>query len=306
MGKNSSTAPSGSILDRIDIQGSDWMSTYGMDFIMVHNPKFHHEPKHPYQLDTALAVYCEKGHASGKLNLHDCTLAEGGFIIFLPGNIVESSEISDDYEATYIFMSETFLGNLEIADSFKYYRSVSECPFIVFGQDGKDAMILYIGMARKMLSHKENPNRYEVIRLLTKAFFLGMGYFIHQTSQREESYEARDAIVSRFLSLVKDNYIEHRDVEFYASKMNMTAKYMSTVVKQVSGKSASKWIDEYVALHAKALLSSTTKSINEVCYEMGFSSLSFFGRYFKRVTGLSPREYRYRIFSQPVPGDEDA
>ena len=305
MGKNSSTAPGGSIIDRIDIQGTDWISAYGMDFIMVHNPKFFHEQRHPYQLDTSLAIYCEKGQAGGKLNLHDCTLTEGGFLIILPGNIVESFERSDDFEATYIFMSEAFLNNLEIADSFKYYRSISECPYITFGQEGKDAMALYIGMARKMLSLKENPNRYEVIKLLTKAFFLGMGYFIHPASRTEESFDARDAIVRKFLSLLKDNYLEHRDVEFYADKMNMTAKYMSTVVKLVSGKSASKWIDEYVVLHAKALLSSTTKSINEVCYEMGFSSLSFFGRYFKRVTGLSPREYRYQIFSKPIPGDEE-
>ncbi len=74
-----------------------------------------------------------------------------------------------------------------------------------------------------------------------------------------------------------------------------TAKYLSNAIKEATGRSASDWIDEYVATESKALLYSTTKTIQQIASELHFDSQSLFGKYFKRVTGISPREYRASI-----------
>ncbi len=67
---------------------------------------------------------------------------------------------------------------------------------------------------------------------------------------------------------------------------------MSTIIKQTSGKTAGDWIDDYILLEAKALLKSTNMTIQQISDELNFPSQSFFGKYFKRLTGVSPKEYR--------------
>lgn len=87
-------------------------------------------------------------------------------------------------------------------------------------------------------------------------------------------------------------YRKERKVLYYADKLHLSASYLSTVIKRVSGKTAAEWIDDYVILEAKALLKSTKLTIQQISDELNFSSQSFFGKYFKRITGLSPKEYR--------------
>lgn len=79
---------------------------------------------------------------------------------------------------------------------------------------------------------------------------------------------------------------------FYADQLHITPKYLSSVIKEVSGRSAVEWIDRYVILEAKALLRYSGLSIQEIAYELNFSTQSFFGKYFKHHTGMSPSEYK--------------
>jgi AraC-like DNA-binding protein len=74
--------------------------------------------------------------------------------------------------------------------------------------------------------------------------------------------------------------------------LSLTPKYLSQIIKASTGKSANEWIDEYVMLEAKALLKSTTMTIQQISDELNFPSQSFFGKYFKRCEGVSPKEYR--------------
>ena len=94
------------------------------------------------------------------------------------------------------------------------------------------------------------------------------------------------------MRVVMENYKQERSVSFYADKLCVTAKYLSLVVKNVSGKSAGDWIDEYVILEAKALLKSSNMTIQEIADVLNFANQSFFGKYFKHHTGVSPKEYR--------------
>jgi AraC-like DNA-binding protein len=99
-------------------------------------------------------------------------------------------------------------------------------------------------------------------------------------------------LLDRFMNLVKENFREQRDVGFYADKLCLTPKYLSKVIRDNSGSSADEWIDNYVTLEAKALLKSTNMTIQQISEELNSPSQSFFGKYFKRIVGVSPSEYR--------------
>ena len=85
---------------------------------------------------------------------------------------------------------------------------------------------------------------------------------------------------------------QERSVNYYAKELFLTPKHLSSVVKEVSGKTAGEWIDNFVLFEAKSLLRSSQKNIQEIADELNFANQSFFGKYFKHYTGMSPKEYR--------------
>jgi AraC-like DNA-binding protein len=98
--------------------------------------------------------------------------------------------------------------------------------------------------------------------------------------------------VEKFLNLVQTHYREERGLKFYADRLCLTPIHLSRVIKSASHKSANDWIDEHVILEAKALLKSTSMTVQQISEELNFPSQSFFGKYFKRIVGVSPKEYR--------------
>jgi AraC-like DNA-binding protein len=101
----------------------------------------------------------------------------------------------------------------------------------------------------------------------------------------------KEQIFNDFLALLEQYYTQERSISFYADRMCLTPKYLSTIVKEVSGKHGMQWIDEYVALEAKALLREGTMSVKQVSDKLNFPSQSMFGRFFKKMTGYSPKQY---------------
>ena len=79
---------------------------------------------------------------------------------------------------------------------------------------------------------------------------------------------------------------------FYARQLCITPKYLTTLIKRISGLSVSEWIDNYVIIEAKTLLKYSTMSIQEIAYYLNFPNQSFFGSYFKHNTGMSPSQYK--------------
>ena len=104
-----------------------------------------------------------------------------------------------------------------------------------------------------------------------------------------------DGILKTFAELVTRNILTEPSLDFYAEQLFLSPKHFSTVIKKVSGKTAGQWIDEYVILEAKTLLKYSAMSIQEVAYYMNFPNPSFFGKYFKHHTGMSPSEYKVQI-----------
>ncbi|MEG2366256.1 MAG: AraC family transcriptional regulator, partial [Alistipes sp.] len=98
----------------------------------------------------------------------------------------------------------------------------------------------------------------------------------------------------QFMLLLADHYKQERSVTFYARQMCITPKYLTTLIKRLSGKSVSGWIDDYVMLEAKTLLKYSTMGIQEISYYLNFPNQSFFGSYFKRNAGMSPSQYKIK------------
>ena len=128
-----------------------------------------------------------------------------------------------------------------------------------------------------------------------KAFFIGFHEYLQRNPQYRpdevKSYRVRE-LFNRFMMLLEKDYKISRDVNYYAEKMNISSKYLTNIVNQVTGHTPKTIIDQYVILQLKLHLKRSTQSIKEMAWEFHFADVSFFCRYFKKHTGLTPQQIR--------------
>ena len=154
----------------------------------------------------------------------------------------------------------------------------------------------YHAFIRKRLKNKEALYRKEVVMGLMQGFFFELCNIFtnhapaNATTMKNKS--RKEYIFERFYESLVESYQSERSVKFYADQLCLTPKHLSGVVKEVSGKTVGEWIDELVILEAKALLNSSSMNIQEIADRLNFANQSFFGKYFKHYTGMSPKGYR--------------
>ena len=262
-------------------------------FTLIENPAYWSVVNHPVKLDAVVSIICTKGHMEGTLNLKKFTAKAPCLFIVLADQILQCDNFSDDFKGLSIIMSKSFLEDafVDIQVSMPLFRSVLDNPWIKLNQEELNSMLEYFSLLQRTVRKKENPNLRETLKHLILGFFYGTGYRFHM--ENEESHKSKqDILVEKFLAFVKENYRKQRMIDFYAEKLFLTPKHLSRVIKERSGKSSGEWIEDHVMLEAKALLKSTDKTIQQISDELNFPSQSFFGKYFKRRAGISPKEYR--------------
>jgi AraC-like DNA-binding protein len=244
-------------------------------------------------MDVTAVIICIKGKTEGYINLRPYTTDGACFITIMPGQVMEYKSISEDFLGLFIIMSKKFTDSLmpNVQDRLPLSISVRDNPAISLDEESLQGMITYFDMLKKVIQVKGHPYRIEVARHLTLAFFYGAGSHLHKIANNKKKSH-HETIVEKFLQLVQTHFKEHRGLEFYADKLCFTSKHLSKIIKSTSGKPANDWIDEHVILESKALLKSTNLTIQQISDELSFPSQSFFGKYFKRVTGISPRKYK--------------
>lgn len=247
-------------------------------------------PFHPFKINMYVCCICLRGKSRGKINLSPYNMESNMMSINVPGQIIEQEFMSDDFSCICVLMSERFVSGLGLPYNFQTYMALQECPILKLTSGQMKAMLSYSTMIHNLFK-VEHPNKSEVIKYLTCAFLYGMGYYFHQlVGNRKLTKE--ETLVQKFSMEVQRYYKKERKVLFYAGLLHLSAGYLSTLIKRYSGKSAAEWIDSYVILEAKALLCSTNLTIQQISDELNFPSQSFFGKYFKRHTGMSPKEYK--------------
>jgi len=263
------------------------------DFILLDKPIITSALDFPFKVDVTIGIICIKGTTRGKINLKTYTTTSPGFIIILSDQIMEYEYMSEDFSGLFVIMSKKFTNSLNFEEKLPLFLSIRDKPFIPMTGEEIDALVAYYSILQRAVKNKDNPYRMEVVKHLIKAFFFSTGYQYHKLTDNDKKSK-NEMLVDSFLKYVQANYKEQRGVEFYADKLSLTPKYLSKLIKENSGMSANDWIDSYVVLEAKALLKSTNKTIQQISDELNFPSQSFFGKYFKRQVGVSPKEYKKR------------
>jgi AraC-like DNA-binding protein len=263
------------------------------DFMLFEDITLLPDFKYPFKVDMTTLVICTQGTTRGSINLKPHETKAPCIVTVMAGQILQYEYISEDYAGYAIVMSNRFSDSLftGIQERRELFRKVSDRPYVPLDEQDTKMFVTYYHMFKRLLETTDNPYRIEMVKHLTLVFFYLSGYRLHKLPD-PETVSPHKRLEEKFLSLVSNHYREQRQVGFYSEKLSLTPKYLSQIIRVNTGKSANEWIDEYVMLEAKALLKSTNMSIQQISDELNFPSQSFFGKYFKRCEGVSPKEYR--------------
>jgi len=249
---------------------------------------------HPHKINEAVVVLCQQGYAEGSVDGKPCRYVANDFFIILPGQMVQYAQRSADFAALITFMSQRFIENLvlNMKDVIPVFLHLREKP-VVHLSDAEMALLSdYYSTIKKAVQQIRNPHRLEMVRLLTQAFFYGINDVEQLRQSAPPKTNKKDELFNAFYRLVLQHYKESREVGFYAAKLCVAPKYLSAVIKETTGKTAFAWTADYTLMEAKSLLNSSSMTIQQISDALNFTSQSAFGKFFKRLTGISPKRYR--------------
>ena len=223
---------------------------------------------HPVKLDSLLIVICSEGYARLIVGFEEITVLENHFLC-----LKES------------------LFELQGSHILRFLHLIRENPCQPVLASKKQEFEVLLKCLKQTMTDTGNIFRQQIIQyylyiLACNIFNLLLTNYAPAVLSRSES------IFQEFIKNVEKYFRKERSVGFYADKLNLTPKYLSTVIQQQTGKHATDWIDKYTILEAKTLLKSSTLSIQQIAYDLNFSTQSHFGRYFRNHTGMSPKLYR--------------
>ena len=274
----------------------------------------------PQVLTYGAILICRKGRAILNVNYKDWELYEGAVITVFPNDVVElrkekseerrvkkqrstdevkvnpdasRSEFSLEFEVLKYNPSLLREASLQLEQtvysSLREDRCRQDTPVVT------NIINAMFALLKVYFNQSECTCISQLVLCQLKSFFIGFHEYLQRNPQYRpdevKSYRVRE-LFNRFMILMERDFKISRDVNYYASQMHITSKYLSNIVRQVTGHTPKTIIDQYVILQLKMQLKRSSKSIKEIAWEYRFTDVSFFCRYFKKHTGMTPQEIR--------------
>ena len=248
----------------------------------------------PQVLTYGAILICRKGKAMLQVNYKDWQLYDGAVITVFPNDVVKL-RVEETFQVEMLKYNPSLLREASLQLEQTVYSSLREdrcrqdTPVVTNIINGM------FGLLKVYFDQSECTCISQLVLCQLKAFFIGFHEYLQRNPQYRpdevKSYRVRE-LFNRFMMLLERDYKISRDVNYYAEQMNISSKYLTNIVSQVTGHTPKTIIDQYVILQLKMHLKRTTQSIKEMAWEFHFADVSFFCRYFKKHTGLTPQQIR--------------
>ena len=252
----------------------------------------------PCRIDAFIIGVGTEGETSVSFNLHEFRLKKDSMFIFTPKNILQVNS-QQYFKADVIAISPDFMRriNIDIKNMMPLFLKFVENPTLALTPEESRSMRGMIAQIERETRGPETHFSFDIVSGLIAATIYKVGdimyhYLAEHPEGQNNSHHRAEEYFKQFTHLLGEHFREERSVGFYARQLCITPKYLTTLIKRISGQSVSEWIDNYVILEAKTLLKYSTMSIQEIAYYLNFPNQSFFGSYFKRNTGMSPSQYK--------------
>lgn len=232
------------------------------------------------------------GMSVGYCDKKEVVFSKNDVSVVLPNHICKEKETTKDYEVELVIISPKFMDEILKSTSHRSYIKYHYHPITRHTSEQCEVLLRVVHSIRDV-SNMESADRHRMLISLIDVLFTMINMHQDQQDDNAELMSRGYEVFNQFCNLLTAHYSESREVAFYADKLHLTPKHLSKVIHQATGHTASYWIEQHIAVQAQQMLRNRTDlSVMEICYSLGFDDLAHFSRYFKRTTGLSPRQFR--------------
>lgn len=236
---------------------------------------------------------CLQGSGNFVINNTSYHVGKGSMITILPNTIVGNIDSTDDFVGYIVGVNTNYLAVMQMNDMVKSYVNIMNNPVLALTEEQVNKIIELGEMLKRKREDSEHPFCQEICKSLLSVLCYEIYAIYRQNIRFDLQPRTRQgALCQEFLALVEKYAVEHRDMGFYADKLCITPKYLSVVIKKISGYSPAEWLNRKVILYAKTLLTNSDMTVQQISAELHFPNPSFFGQYFKRHEGITPKQYR--------------
>ena len=247
----------------------------------------------PYRFNDSRLILVQSGEADITANLMTHHLAPSIIGFVSKGSIVQVNNYSTDFKAKVIAFGEEYLSQLAGTPLLQTYEGRIIDVILELTPDEHrlaDNYFTQLWQLTRQQLYSQDLLTAHVTSILLFLDLLG--------KQRQEHLSATttrtEELFRRFIRLVNTHHVQHRSLAFYADQLCITDKYLCLVVKAASGFTVKDWIDRALTTSAKMLLKRTDLPVSHIADRLNFSHSSAFCKFFKRMTDLTPQEYRER------------
>lgn len=259
----------------------------GDDLLILEFATYNDSFNVPRKVDVTTLILLDKGESRAIVEGKEYHLKAPCLAIVMPNQTYCLLEASEELKLRAIIMSNRFTANLM---SSSLNRMVQKNPILEISSD-----IISFNTYYKVLLHTvKSPiksYRFETAQHLTMSMLY---FYIRKLVKIENDKKRKEVIFDNFCEELRKYFSINRTIPFYSGRLGVSPKYLNDIVKEKTQITANDYIDKVTVTECKALLSSTEMSIQRISMLMNFSSYSGFGKFFKRMTGMSPTEYRER------------
>ncbi|MFT3822872.1 MAG: helix-turn-helix domain-containing protein [Chitinophagaceae bacterium] len=254
-------------------------------------------PTTAFRMDYYVIGFCVTGNIDLEIDKQHCTIRQDQFMLSAPSTIVRFRGTSNDFKMKLLFFDKNFLlkniSNPFIIDKMSLFQNGSYS----ITEPGSEVRSRLVNLLAYLEEKAKQQGKFteEIIRTVIFNLLLEMAEVIaEQNSPLPGAKNNPRELYFRFNKMVQENILQCRDVQYYASELFVSNKYLIEIVKKATGKSPHQVIDEALLKEAYVLLGIPAMSISEIAYKLQFNSTSAFGRFFKRYAFISPSAYRVR------------
>lgn len=255
----------------------------------------------PLRIEAMVFWLCTKGRSRIVSNLQTYE-AEAGSLLLIPSKVIVSNEgDTGSCEGIAFMIDHAYLSecSINIKTMSSAIMHIVQHPCVKLEAAELERLRAALSMLKERIDDAAGSEfRDDLIRALVETAVymccdLFMMHIANEQPKPANGVSVRlDEYFHRFLHELSQHYLERRSVSFYADRLCISSRYLTTIVRRVSGMSVSEWMNRYIVMEAKYLLKYSEMSIQEIAYKLSFPNQSFFGKYFKQHTGMAPSAFR--------------
>lgn len=248
------------------------------------------------KMDVDAIIFCNKGKSYLEIDFIVYEIVPNTQLIITAGSMVKCNYTSEDFIASYIIFKHEIYDEVtaQLEPSFTFF--LKEYPCVQLDEKRVNKMTYLVEALEDFYNEKNNCFRIQIFKNNIQSFLLDV-YDKTRTLfkiDKSEKIGRKEELFIKFIHLTYEFCPKEREVGFYAEKLCITSRYLTSITQSIADKPAKLIIDKHTIQRIKIILKSSNISMQEIAYELKFPDQSFFARYFKKHTGMSPQEYRLK------------